>query len=45
MKRSTRLLAQTSLLNLLGTKSLSEILQGREKLSTEIQVAGIFHPS
>ncbi len=36
--RSTRLLAQTTLRNVLGTKSLSEILIEREQISQSIQV-------
>lgn len=36
-KSSTRLLAQTTLRNVLGTKSLSEILQQREEISHSIQ--------
>ena len=36
--RSTRLLAQTTLRNVLGTKNLSEILMERENISTTMQV-------
>lgn len=36
--RSTRLLAATTLRNVLGTKSLSEILSERESISTSMQV-------
>ena len=36
--RSTKLLAQTTLRNVLGTKSLSEILVERENISHSIQV-------
>ena len=36
--RSTKLLAQTTLRNELGTKSLSEILIERENISHSIQV-------
>ena len=36
--RSTRLLAQTTLRNVLGTRSLSEILSERETISHSIQV-------
>lgn len=36
--RSTRLLAQTTLRNVLGTKSLSEILSDRENISHFMQV-------
>jgi len=35
--RSTKLLAQTTLRNELGTKNLSEVLQGREGISQSIQ--------
>lgn len=35
---STRLLAQTTLRNILGTRSLSEILSERETISHAIQV-------
>lgn len=37
-KSSTRLLAQTTLRNVLGTKSLSEILMERDNISHTIQV-------
>ena len=37
-KRSTHLLAQTTLRNVLGTKSLSEILSDRENISHVMQV-------
>ena len=36
--RSTRLLAQTTLRNVLGTKNLSEILMERENISVTMQV-------
>lgn len=36
--RSTRLLAQTTLRNVLGTKNLSEILSDREQISNSMQV-------
>lgn len=36
--RSTRLLAQTTLRNVLGTKNLSEILGERESISDTMQV-------
>jgi len=36
--RSTRLLAQTTLRNVLGTKNLSEILADREHISHTMQV-------
>ena len=36
--RSTRLLAQTTLRNVLGTKNLSEILADREVISHVMQV-------
>lgn len=35
---STRLLAQTTLRNILGTKSLHEILSDRESISNSMQV-------
>jgi len=37
--RSTQLLAQTTLRNILGTKTLSEILTDRESISSMMQVA------
>ena len=37
--RSTRLLAQTTLRNVLGTKSLSEILSERDNISHVMQVS------
>ena len=37
-KSSTRLLAQTTLRNVLGTKNLSEILMERDYISHTIQV-------
>ena len=37
--RSTKLLAQTTLRNVLGTKSLSEILMEREQISQSIQAS------
>jgi len=44
--RSTRLLAQTTLRNVLGTKNLSEILSDRENISHFMQVyAGTEHLS
>jgi len=39
--RSTQLLAQTTLRNILGTKTLSEILTDRESISTMMQVISI----
>ena len=39
VNRSTRLLAQTTLRNVLGTKSLSEILSDRETISHFMQVS------
>jgi len=36
--QSTRLLAQTTLRNILGTKNLSEILSERESISNSMQV-------
>ena len=36
---STRLLAQTTLRNVLGTKDLSEILSERESISNSMQVS------
>jgi len=39
--RSTQLLAQTTLRNILGTKTLSEILTDRESISTMMQVIPI----
>ena len=36
---STRLLAQTTLRNILGTKSLHEILSDRESISSSMQVS------
>jgi len=38
VNRSTRLLAQTTLRNVLGTKNLSEILSDRENISHFMQV-------
>ena len=38
--QSTRLLAQTTLRNFLGTKNLSEILADREEISRAMQVCG-----
>ena len=40
--RSTRLLAQTTLRNILGTKTLSEILTDREQISQTMQVKFAF---
>ena len=39
---STRLLAQTTLRNVLGTKNLSEILSERESISNSMQVRVVF---
>lgn len=39
--RSTRLLAATTLRNVLGTKNLSEILADREAISHQMQVRGL----
>ena len=39
---STRLLAQTTLRNVLGTKNLSEILSERESISNSMQVRAAF---
>ena len=39
---STRLLAQTTLRNVLGTKNLSEILSERESISNSMQVYAVF---
>ena len=39
--RSTRLLAQTTLRNVLGTKNLSEILGDRETISETMQVKSV----
>ena len=41
--RSTRLLAATTLRNVLGTKNLSEILSERETISHYMQVHVIYH--
>ena len=38
---STRLLAQTSLRNMIGTRNLSDILMDREGLSTQMQVNAV----
>jgi regulator of protease activity HflC (stomatin/prohibitin superfamily) len=38
---STRLLAQTTLRNILGTKNLHEILSDRESISGSMQVRGV----
>ena len=38
--RSTQLLAQTTLRNILGTKTLGEILSDREHISAQMQVGG-----
>ena len=43
VNRSTRLLAQTTLRNVLGTKNLSEILSDRENISHFMQVKGNFY--
>ena len=45
--RSTRLLAQTTLRNVLGTKNLSEILSDRENIShfMQVQCRVVFSPS
>lgn len=40
---STRLLAQTTLRNILGTKNMSEILSDRESISHGMQVMIAFH--
>ena len=40
---STRLLAQTTLRNVLGTKNLSEILSERESISNSMQVCVSFY--
>ena len=40
---STRLLAQTTLRNILGTKNLHEILSDRESISGSMQVSPSFH--
>ena len=40
---STRLLAQTSLRNILGTKTLQEILSDREEISKAMQVSKVLH--
>ena len=40
---STRLLAQTTLRNILGTKSLHEILSDRESISNSMQVYEFVH--
>ncbi len=39
---STRLLAQTTLRNILGTKNLHEILSDRESISGSMQVSPLF---
>lgn len=39
--RSTQLLAQTTLRNILGTKTLSEILTDRDSISSMMQVISI----
>ena len=39
--QSTRLLAQTTLRNFLGTKNLSEILADREEISHTMQVSTV----
>ena len=41
--RSTQLLAQTTLRNILGTKTLSEILTDRESISSMMQVTTLHH--
>jgi erythrocyte band 7 integral membrane protein len=41
--RSTQLLAQTTLRNVLGTKNLSEILSDRENISHFMQVRTVFN--
>lgn len=38
---STRLLAQTTLRNILGMRNLSEILSDREAIATSMQVLGV----
>ena len=40
---STRLLAQTTLRNVLGTKRLSEILSERDVISSSMQVGIVTH--
>jgi len=40
---STRLLAQTTLRNVLGTKNLSEILSERESIATSMQVGRLLY--
>ena len=40
--RSTKLLAQTTLRNILGTKTLAEMLSDREQISLQIQVSRQF---
>ena len=42
---STRLLAQTTLRNILGTKTLHEILSDRESISSSMQVRYIYNVS
>lgn len=37
--RSTKLLAQTTLRNILGTKTLTEMLSDREAISLQMQVS------
>lgn len=37
--RSTKLLAQTTLRNILGTKTLAEMLSDREAISLQMQVS------
>jgi len=43
--QSTRLLAQTTLRNVLGTKSLSEMLSDRENISHFMQVSNSLYGS
>jgi len=43
--RSTQLLAQTTLRNILGTKTLSEILTDRESISSMMQVTSMHRTS
>lgn len=40
--RSTKLLAQTTLRNVLGAKTLAEVLSDRESISSVMQVSGVY---
>ena len=40
--RSTKLLAQTTLRNILGTKTLAEMLSDREQISLQMQATFVF---